>query len=181
MTNRDDDRHNAAELALGALSREAHIAATQRLHSDPGFAAEVGAWEMLLAPLALEVAPIPPADGLFAAIEARIDAREAARRRHYTLRAHEGEWSAYAEGVMAKILWQNAATRRQGILLEVEPGATYAEHDHDDDEEFYMLSGDIAFGDVVLYAGDYHVAAKGSHHGPGVSRNGCRCIMVTGL
>jgi len=181
VTNRDDDKMAAAELALGVLSREAHIAATGRLHADPDFAAEAGAWEMLLAPLALEIEPVPVADRVFARIEAEIATREAAARRFVTQRAHDGEWTAFAEGVLAKTIWQNPATGRQAIMLQVEPGATYPEHDHEDDEEFYMLSGDIRFGDVVLYAGDYHRAPKGSHHGDGVSRNGCRCIMVTGL
>jgi quercetin dioxygenase-like cupin family protein len=171
----------AAELALGVLPSEEHIAATLRLHADSDFAAAVAQWEVLLAPLALEMAPVEPSDDLLARIEAGIGRRELARSLGRTQRAHEGEWIVFAPGVNAKVLWQNEATKRQGILLHVEPGATYPEHDHDDDEEFYMLSGEIQFGDLVLYAGDYHIAPKGSHHGDGISRNGCRCIMVTGL
>jgi quercetin dioxygenase-like cupin family protein len=171
----------AAELALGALAPEAHMAATARLHADGRFAAEVADWEIALAPLALEMAPVEPTAGLIERIEVAIDRRAAPMPSGRTLRAHEGEWIDYAPGVRAKVLWRNETTRREGVLLEVDPGATYPEHDHDDDEEFYMLSGDIAFGDVVLYAGDYHVAYKGSHHGGGVSRNGCRCIMVQGM
>lgn len=181
MSAREDKATLAAELALGVLGSDAHVEATLKLHADTAFAAEVEEWEIRLAPLALEIAPVEPAPALLGRIESAIAKREMPLPGGRTLRALDGEWIDFAPGVRARPIWQNETTKRHAVLLEVEPGATYPEHDHDDDEEFYMLSGDITFGDVTLYAGDYHVAYRGSHHGHGVSRNGCRCIMVSGM
>lgn len=71
----DDDDALAAELALGVLEGEDRAAAQTRAARDPAFAARVTAWEVRLAPLADQVAPVP-APNLMPAIEARLFAQD---------------------------------------------------------------------------------------------------------
>lgn len=181
MTAADDPKMEAAELALGVLSGDEHTAATARLHTNTRFAADVAEWDAVLAAIGMQLEPVAPPDGLLDRIEAAIARRETPMALSQTLRAHEGEWIVVAPGVQTKTLWRSETLRRQSILLRLDPGAAYPEHEHNDDEECFVLSGDIAFGDVILYAGDYHVAHKGSRHDPVLSRNGCLCLLTQGL
>jgi anti-sigma factor ChrR (cupin superfamily) len=181
MTSENDPQIVAAELALGVLSGTEHATATARLHAEPQFAALVADWENLLSPIAGQLEPVAPPAALLDEIEATIARRELPLPLSRTLRAHEGEWIVVAPGVQTKSLWRNEAVRRHGLLLRLDPGATYPAHDHDDDEECFVLSGDIQFGDLTLHAGDYHVAHKSSHHELVLSRNGCLCLLTVGL
>ena len=58
------------------------------------------------------------------------------------------------------------------------PGALFPAHAHDDDEEAYVLSGDLAFDDLVLNAGDYHLARPGVRHPVGRTRGGCMLLVT---
>lgn len=64
----------AAEFALGVLEEAHHSAAAARVAVDPGFAAEVADWELRLAPLADEIAPVAPPAHVWPKIEAAIAA-----------------------------------------------------------------------------------------------------------
>ena len=80
------DEALAMDFALGALDRDAMRAAERRTRSDPAFRALVEGWQVTLAPLADEIAPVTPPASVWAAIEAEIAvapvaAPVAARRR----------------------------------------------------------------------------------------------------
>jgi len=79
------------------------------------------------------------------------------------------------------LLWENRVLRRQSLLVRVAPGAVYESHDHPDDEECYVVEGDLAFGDLQLTAGDYHLAHKGGRHPPARSRAGCLLFITNAL
>ncbi|MEF2975520.1 cupin domain-containing protein, partial [Pseudomonas aeruginosa] len=64
---------------------------------------------------------------------------------------------------------------------EMAPGTVVDTHAHDIDEECYVISGDIAFGQEALGPGDFHVAPAGSRHGHVSSRGGCLCLIVTAM
>ena len=44
-----------------------------------------------------------------------------------------------------------------------------------------VLEGDLCFGDLKLFAGDFHVAAPTSSHPPGRTVNGCLVHVVMSL
>lgn len=79
-----------------------------------------------------------------------------------TVRAGEGQWREIAPGVTIKVLFKSEDSH--SFLLRFAPGAEFPMHDHSGDEICYMLEGEATFGDVVLRAGDYHMARKGSRH-----------------
>jgi anti-sigma factor ChrR (cupin superfamily) len=65
--------------------------------------------------------------------------------------------------------------------MELAPGAVVLPHEHDQDEECRVISGDMAFGDAELGPGDYHLAESGAFHGEIRSRRGCVCIIVAAM
>lgn len=60
----------AAEYVLGLLDADARAAAERRLHAEPGFAAEVAAWEARLLALTETLPPVTPSEQLRARIMA---------------------------------------------------------------------------------------------------------------
>ena len=79
-----------------------------------------------------------------------------------TARAADGGWETVAPGVERRVL---ADTAGQPSLWRVAPGGRVPGHVHDVDEECLVLEGSVRIGeDLVLSAGDYHVARRGSTH-----------------
>jgi mannose-6-phosphate isomerase-like protein (cupin superfamily) len=175
-----DDDIDAGLLALGCLAAGEHAAARQRQAHDPAFAKAALDWEARLLPLALALPPVEPPPGLLAEIERRIS-RNASAPARSTIRADEGKWRSVSPGISSKLLHRMLSIGRQTILLKVEPGAVYDGHDHDEDEELYMISGDLTIGGIELGPGDFHLAPKGSRHPRATTRNGCMCLFVMAL
>jgi anti-sigma factor ChrR (cupin superfamily) len=94
------------------------------------------------------------------------------------VRADEGRWEQLCPGIERKTLWHDRDKGRITFLIRAQPGAEFPAHQHDDDEEAYVLSGDLAFDDLVLGAGDYHLARPGVHHPVARSRGGCMLLMT---
>lgn len=176
----DDDLHDDIDAALwaaGALTAAEHEAVRERLKRDAAFAAKAHEWEEALAPLAALTTPVAAPEGLLEKIEARIDARARFESLSRTLRAQEGEWIRPSPGMRVKILHRNLDIGRQTLLLDIEPGAVYPAHAHEQDEEIYMISGDLTIGAEELGPGDFHVSPKGSRHPAATTRAGCRCLV----
>jgi len=172
----NEDDIAAALFAPGACNMDELASLRERLTHDSAFVSLVESWEMLLGPLASFVPEARLPRDLLGKIEARLDGRQRLEALSRTLSANEGEWIRFSAGVRIRIL-ENQSDRRT-ILLDVEPGAQYAAHDHAGDEEIFMISGDLVIGDLELAAGDYHVSPKGSSHPAATSRKGCRCIVA---
>jgi len=65
------------------------------------------------------------------------------------------------------------------LMIEIDPGTHYPEHDHDGPEELYVLTGDLVTEGRRLQAGDFIHAEPGSHHHELVSPRGCTALLVT--
>jgi hypothetical protein len=170
------DQDLASGYVLGTLEAAVREAARIRAIEDRSFAGLVEAWEQRLAPLALGPETAPP-EGLFEAIETRIRAKGVELPGTVTVRAGSGEWIQAAPGLRIKIMNEIKNLGRQTFMAELSPGAEYADHDHGQDEEIYMISGDLIIGDLVLNAGDFHVARAGKHHPVHRTKTGCLCII----
>jgi anti-sigma factor ChrR (cupin superfamily) len=79
------------------------------------------------------------------------------------------------------VLHVDRANNRQSLLIRMSPGAIYEEHDHEIEEETFVIEGDLAFGDLKLGAGDYHIAAASTRHPPGRTVGGCVVLVTTSL
>ncbi len=71
-----------------------------------------------------------------------------------------------------------ATRKRITFFIRAQAGAEFPAHEHDDDEESYVLSGDLSFDDLVLNAGDYHLARPGVRHPVGRTKGGCMLLVT---
>lgn len=95
----------------------------------------------------------------------------------FTIRAHEGEWRRISDLVYAKTLRQDLANNNQTLLYRLDAGAEFPEHEHQQEEECFVLAGEIEIGDHRLRQGDMHIAAPGARHARLVSRRGALLIV----
>jgi quercetin dioxygenase-like cupin family protein len=170
----DDER--ASAYVLGTLDHHGRDSCRLRMIEDKGFAALVAAWENRLAPLALREDATVPA-GLLEAIESRIASSGVELPGTVTMRAGAGDWIDVSPGLKIKMMNRIEALNRETFMAWLQPGAEYVDHDHDQDEEIYMIEGDLIIGEVVLKAGDFHVARAGRHHPVHRTKTGCLCII----
>ena len=94
------------------------------------------------------------------------------------MRAEEGKWEPLVPGIERKVMYFDRARKRVTLLIRAQAGAEFPAHEHDDDEESYVLSGDLSFDDLVLNAGDYHLARAGERHPVGRTRGGCMLLVT---
>lgn len=118
----------AIEQALGSPSPEDLAAIKARLAEEPGFAAEVRAWEYRLAPLADLVSPAAPSDALWQRIAAAttgsssgtvisLEEAVAARTQRLQARVRLWRWTSAAAGALAACL---------ALAVVLRPGAGLA-------------------------------------------------------
>jgi anti-sigma factor ChrR (cupin superfamily) len=174
-----DDR--AAEYVLGTLSAQERAEVERAALADPALAEEIDTWNEQLSPLLLDAPEVEPPPHLFDRIKQKIAASakpEIALAGSRTVRADEGRWEQLCAGIERKTLWHDREKGRITFLIRAQPGAEFPAHQHDDDEEAYLLSGDLAFDDLVLGAGDYHLARPGVRHPVGRTRQGCMLLVT---
>ncbi|MGH8475465.1 MAG: cupin domain-containing protein [Methylococcales bacterium] len=75
----------------------------------------------------------------------------------------EIDWQRIAPGVFRKDLAIDGIWASRFVRME--PKASLAGHLHRHPEECMMLDGELFLGDILLRAGEYHIAASGSRHG----------------
>jgi quercetin dioxygenase-like cupin family protein len=93
----------------------------------------------------------------------------------HTVFAREGPWERVAEGIEQKILWRDGDVISR--LLRLAAGGRLPAHAHGGEEECLMLSGDAFFGDLLLQAGDFHLAPPGSEHGVTTTDSGALAFL----
>ena len=125
---------------------------------------------------ALAEAGVPSGD-LKARVLARVADAVRADTAIATVRAGEGGWQEIGRGVSARTLRDDGVTRTW--LARMSAGASVPEHDHEGDEEIFVLEGSVTLDEIELNAGDYQVARRGSHHAFVASRRGCLALMRT--
>ncbi|MFM2058741.1 MAG: hypothetical protein RLY71_3126 [Pseudomonadota bacterium] len=87
-----------------------------------------------------------------------------------TEHAQDTRWEPLAPGVEQRLLRQDDALQSRFIRLA--PGACLPGHIHPSDEENLLLQGEAYFGDILVRAGEFHLAGAGSRHADLVSDTG---------
>jgi len=79
-------------------------------------------------------------------------------------------------GFRKKVLREDIQCRIQ--LLQLDAGASIPDHDHDGDEDLYILTGHLQTEGRLLSPGDFLHFAAGSHHHEAFSMDGCHALMI---
>jgi quercetin dioxygenase-like cupin family protein len=164
----------AGEYVLGVLDAEERAAVERDAATNAELAAEIAFWQARFMPLLDTVEVEPPAD-LFGRIAATVAAEASELPGTVTVRAGEGGWQTIARGVERKILYRTEG--RVTYLIRGQPGARLPGHEHDDDEEIYVLSGDLTMDTLTLRAGDFHLARRGVQHPTATTAEGCMLLV----
>jgi anti-sigma factor ChrR (cupin superfamily) len=184
MSNKD----RAADYVMGVLTEAERAAVERDAAADPALAAEIARVNEELAPLLLDAPEVEPPPYIFDRIKQKIAAsaappaaRQVGASGSRTVRAAEGKWEPLSPGIERKLLWHDRDRKRVTFLIRAQPGAEFPAHHHDADEEAYVLSGDLAFDELELGAGDYHLARPGVRHPVGRTRGGCMLLMTAAV
>lgn len=115
-----------------------------------------------------------PSPGLRARVLARVAQEVRDHEAIVTTRSREA-WEPFTPGVESKVLNDDGRTRTW--LARMEAGATLPGHRHYADEECLVVEGSVLLGNVLMQAGDYQIARKGTTHGEIRSPNGCVLLL----
>jgi quercetin dioxygenase-like cupin family protein len=81
-------------------------------------------------------------------------------------------------GIRMKVLSVNRRSNYATLLLDVAPGTRFPPHDHDGDEECYVLAGAVMTVGRRLGPGDFIHADAGTHHDALWTEEGARVLLV---
>ena len=87
-----------------------------------------------------------------------------------TIRADEGTWEPFGEGVTRKLLRVDDGSGVESALYRLLPGSSFPPHEHTHVEECWVLEGDILVGDHMVHASEMHIAQTGFAHPEIVAR-----------
>lgn len=94
-------------------------------------------------------------------------------------RAADAQWLEPFEKGKARILAADHASGREFCVLQMEPGAILAEHEHRGVEELFIIRGSCEVEGQWMEAGDYHRAVLGSAHDlTRAHEEGCAAFVV---
>jgi CRP/FNR family transcriptional regulator, cyclic AMP receptor protein len=96
-----------------------------------------------------------------------------------TVRKDDRQWTeTQCPGIRICNLFDDVSAKHGAILVRMEAGAIYPDHQHKGREQFYVIEGDVRVGTDVLYAGDYHRAEASTYHRQVSTEGGCVCIIL---
>jgi len=177
QTANDEVRELASLFAAGALPASEDAAFQEHVKSCAVCAGEARAFREAasLLPIACESVAAPP--HLREKLLARIQQPEPPPGIQI-VRAGQGDWHTLVPGVTAKRLYAESPAGNVALLVRMEPGAKYPPHSHAGVEHCYVLQGELHFGDLVLYPGDYQCAMASTNHRDSHTVNGCMVLIV---
>lgn len=188
MAAHDDVQTLAALYASGALPPEEAAEVEARIEAgDTALAEAVRSFETTVEALVENSPAIEPDPRIKASLLARIGEAPKPSTSFSSSHAEGAVWQPVVmdgvtwPGVTARMLHLDPRRGRLTALLRVEPGGSIPEHVHDQDEECYVLEGDLSFDDKTYVAGDYFLAPAGTLHAEQTTKNGCVCLVSTGL
>ena len=140
---------------MGTLAGDERRRFTDALTRDSELQILVEEWEQRLQGLALGATAVEPSVDLWNKIETALSDSAGDEVDGFTLRAGEGEWQQFLDGIEKKTLFFDKVARSESFLLRFAPGARLPKHKHREAEECLVIEGSFMIGDVRLEAGDF--------------------------
>jgi anti-sigma factor ChrR (cupin superfamily) len=134
---------------------------------------------VIVARMAAAIAPAELAQADRDAMHLRITQRiaDGAPPGTVTIRAADMRWTDAGAGVQVKVLRMDRERNDQTVLIRMQPGAVVVGHRHTQEEECWVLEGEIFIGGHRLSQGDMHVARPGVEHEPIRAPNGALLMI----
>ena len=126
------------------------------------------------AAIASKIIATTPAPEVAARIKTRLMQR-VNNNSHTFVFANQGEWKTVAAGVEVKLLHKTADAK--SFLIKMAANTIIEAHEHTQDEESFVLEGEVWLEGVLCHAGDYHYAQAGSQHQQIRTSQGCTLLV----
>ena len=94
-----------------------------------------------------------------------------------TIRAADMQWVSAGPGVEVMVLRMDSERRDQTVLIRMQPGSVVVGHRHTQQEECWIVEGEVFIGEHRLGKGDMHIATPGVVHAPIRSPHGALLMI----
>ena len=172
----------AACYALGTLSDEDKAVFEVMLKQDSQASAHLDYFKEIMEDLTYNTEPLEEPSSLeeklFAEIQEQSGHLDKDRGFLY-VRHNEGKWVEIVNGVRVKQLYEDSERKYSTVLVSMDAGTTFPDHVHAEDEECYIIEGDIHMGGHKFGAGDYIRADAHSVHESISTENGCLLLVMS--
>ncbi len=124
----------------------------------------------------------PPAFAAAAAVLGTADPLSQDAAAMVVLRAADLDWNeTEVPGVHSRNLFVDSASGRLTLLIRMDAGARYPNHEHHGVEECMVIDGDLHIAGTVLHAHDYLRTPRGGDHGSPWTEGGCLLLVTVPL
>lgn len=153
------------------MKQKAHVKDTQKaLESASILSDEINA------AIASKIMPTVPAPDVTMRIKNKLMQRVQADT-HEFIFAAQGQWKTVHHGVQIKLL--HKAGKTKSFLMKMAANVSIPAHLHTQDEESFVLEGDVTIEGILCHQGDYHYAHAGSQHQALKTTSGCTLLIKT--
>lgn len=94
---------------------------------------------------------------------------------HQFIFANQGEWKTIATGVEVKLLHKSETGK--SLLIKMAADSSLPHHEHEQDEESFVVEGQVWLDGILCYPGDYHHATAGGYHRDIHTKTGCILLV----
>ena len=126
------------------------------------------------AAIASKITPTTPAPEVAMRIKSKLMQRLQTDTHQFVF-AKQGEWKTVHTGVQIKLLHKVGKTK--SFLMKMAANASIAGHLHTQDEESFVLEGEVYIEGILCHQGDYHYAHAGSKHQTIQTTQGCTLLV----
>lgn len=126
--------------------------------------------------LAARLQPEIPPPGMQDRLRQRLLDRAAGQKQFFVF-ADQGEWKMLGPGIQVKLLHKNE--KGKSFLLQMAEQSMLPSHQHEADEESFVIEGEVWLDGVFCTQGDYHFSAAGTAHGNVHTKKGCTLLVKT--
>jgi len=178
----EDIQELAASYALGILGSKEKAEFEAMLKGGGPASAHLDYFKDIMEDLTYNTEPMEEPAGLegrlFAQIEGQAKDPEKDSGFLY-VRQNEGQWVEVVAGVRVKQLYEDSERKYSTVLVSMDAGATFPDHVHAEDEECYIIEGDIHMGGHKFGVGDYIRADAHSVHEAISTEKGCLLLVMS--
>jgi anti-sigma factor ChrR (cupin superfamily) len=185
----EQELEQAALYALGALEQPEARAFEDALATEAALAAEVRAYDEVVAGLALSVPEVPAPAGMREKLLDRIGTLEQAQQAKaaqpvkpdlatISLRLNEGKWRTLAPKVSCKVLYADSQTGLVTSLIKLAPGGFLPRHRHLGIEQMLVVAGECHINGEVFSPGDFRMRPTGTEDTELTTEHGATILLV---
>ncbi len=159
---------NTTQLPKNKLMTKPALSKTGLSKNTPVLSDEINA------AIASKIMPTTPAPEVAMRIKSKLMQRVQADTHQFVFAA-QGRWKTVHEGVQIKLLHKVGKTK--SFLMKMAANANIAGHLHTQDEESFVLEGEVYIEGILCHQGDYHYAHAGSKHQTIQTTKGCTLLV----